>query len=342
MSADFPIHSQSAKLGDRGVAVVSRIVNERLNWLFVRRHQEHDFGIDGQIEYITEAGQATGQAFGVQIKYGKSFFQEKNRWGYVYRGEKRHFNYLSNYPLPVLILIVHPDQDECYWAPFSILDTESTGEGWKLTIPFTNKLVDAKQFLEARLGEASNRFAELQEYWEENKQIKEAPAVYLALDRDEDVRKMDTSFARQFFDRLLVNRELAAACQGKVEISFSGYGNDYRDLFEIPEVRKYVAHLDIALPELFFFHRTESPTSGLFAIALCLTSSEWEGERSTPTVVNKLSVDFTGLADFMDRHFDGLNKLAEWVDLSEEEIQRISFAVAQCLKIPLEAGDDRA
>jgi hypothetical protein len=29
-----------------------------------------------------------------QIKCGKSFFKESNRWGYVYRGETKHFNYL--------------------------------------------------------------------------------------------------------------------------------------------------------------------------------------------------------------------------------------------------------
>ena len=101
MSNGYPQFSRSAQQGERGVNVVSRIVNENFGWIFKRNHQEHDFGIDGQIEVITPTGSVTGQMLAVQIKYGKSFFQEKNRWGYIYRGELKHFNYLSNYPIPI-------------------------------------------------------------------------------------------------------------------------------------------------------------------------------------------------------------------------------------------------
>ena len=49
---------------------------DALGWLFQRNHQEHDFGIDAQIELVTADGYLTGQLLAVQIKYGKSFFQE--------------------------------------------------------------------------------------------------------------------------------------------------------------------------------------------------------------------------------------------------------------------------
>src|ERR1022692_4509082 len=92
----FPQYAPSAKQGNLGVSIVSRIVDEDLGWLFKRNHQEHDFGIDGQIEVVTKAGAVTGQMLGCQIKCGTSFFKERNRWGYVYRGETKHFNYLAN------------------------------------------------------------------------------------------------------------------------------------------------------------------------------------------------------------------------------------------------------
>ena len=79
---------------------MGRIVSEEFDWLFKRNHQEHDFGIDGQIEVVTKAGAVTGQTLARQIKCGASFLKEPNRWGYVYRGEEKHFHYLANYPTP--------------------------------------------------------------------------------------------------------------------------------------------------------------------------------------------------------------------------------------------------
>ena len=82
----FPQYTASAKQGDLGVSIVSRIVMENFGWLFKRNHQEHDFGIDGQIEVVTK-GSVTGQMLACQIKCGPSFFRDRNKWGYVYRGE---------------------------------------------------------------------------------------------------------------------------------------------------------------------------------------------------------------------------------------------------------------
>jgi hypothetical protein len=39
----------------------------------------------------------------------------------------------------------------------------------------------------------------------------------------------------------------------KLEIGFSGYEADTRELFEIDVVKKFVVALDQAFPELFFF-----------------------------------------------------------------------------------------
>ena len=79
-----------------GVGIVSMIVEDEFGWLFRQNHQERDFGIDGQIDVVTEGGDVTGQLLGCQIKCGPSFLRETNRWGFVYRGETKHFNYLSN------------------------------------------------------------------------------------------------------------------------------------------------------------------------------------------------------------------------------------------------------
>jgi hypothetical protein len=106
MDSGFPQYTQAARLGELGVGIVGRIVTEQFGWIFKRNHQAHDLGIDGQMEVVTGTNAVTGQMLACQIKCGKSFFKDSNRWGYVYRGEAKHFNYLANYPIPVIVVCV--------------------------------------------------------------------------------------------------------------------------------------------------------------------------------------------------------------------------------------------
>ncbi|WP_227118911.1 DUF4365 domain-containing protein [Erwinia amylovora] len=126
MTEGYPKYKKSAHLAEVGVNIVSSLINESFGWIFKRNHQETDFGIDGYIEVVRENGSVTGKMLAVQIKCGSSFFLEENRWGYVYRGEKKHFNYLSNCPIPVLILLCDPVSKDVLWEVFDLKKTERT------------------------------------------------------------------------------------------------------------------------------------------------------------------------------------------------------------------------
>jgi len=339
MKRGYPQFTRTAQQGEQGVNVVSHIINETFGWLFKRNHQEHDFGIDGQIEVVHKDGIVTGQMLAVQIKYGKSFFQEKNKWGYIYRGEIKHFNYLSNYPIPVLVVICHPKSEECYWVKFEPEQVQLTKAGWKIDIPFENKLQTNKPELEALLYPAKDTLAELEEYWDTNNLLRDFSYLHFVIDKLE-IEALDIMSPRAFFDRLLVTKELAYKSQGKVEISFHGYYDDPRELFEIEEVRRYVELLDPTLPELFFFVRTASPTHTLKIFALCQTDISWVDGRSNSTVTRKVLFDTTQLGDFLMRHWDGLNRMTEWLSMSLDENKKISFAVMKCIgiEVPKEAS----
>lgn len=330
MIKGFPQFTPNARKGERGVDLVSRVVHEQFKWLFKRNHQEHDFGIDGQIEVVTDEGAVTGQMLAVQIKYGKSFFEEKNKWGYVYRGELKHFNYLSNYPVPTLIVICNPEEEVCYWARFLPEQAEVVGGGWKLTIPFENRFHEAEPALNAILPPLQDSLSDLEEYWAVNRLMVEAPYIHFIIDRLEVIAE-DTSRPREFFDRLRSSKELAYHCRGKVEISFHGYDHDPRELFEIKEVRSYVPVLCAALPELLFFIRTQQPTHALKAFALCQTNVKWLHGRSTRKVTYKVEFTTKEIADFLMRLWPGLNEMTEWLGMSIEENKTISFNVMRCL-----------
>lgn len=341
MNNHQPRFTHAAQQGERGVNLVASIFFDDFGWIFKRNHQEHDFGIDGQVEVVTNDGGLTGQILAVQIKFGKSFFQEKSQLGYVYRGEAKHFNYLSNYPIAVVIVICHPDTKQCYWVKFDPLHTHPAGENWKITIPFANDLSKSQTSIQALLPEVTDQRGELEGYWKLNNILADTGYIHFIIDRPEILSK-DTERPRSFFDRLRVTKELALACQGKVEISFYGYDSDTRELFEIPEVREYMPVLSAALPELFYFARTQKPTHAIQAIALCQTQVEWTDGRSTKSVTKQVVYDTPKVARFMMQGYAGLNEITDWLALPLEENKRICRAIGKCLGIDPPPDEDNS
>ena len=331
MSDGYPTYSSSAQLGGLGLELVSKVVRYDLKWLLRPNHQEHDFGIDGQIDVIAEDNLVTGKMVGVQIKCGTSFFKERTRWGYIYRGERKHFNYLSNYPIPVIIVVCNPDTEMCYWVEFNESQTQLTGQNWKVTIPFENDLRLAKPKLEALLPENHNSLYLLSVYWAINNIVADSDVIVMAVDR-EDINNLETSNITRAFDRLRSTKELAFKAQGKVEFIFRGYEKDDRELFEIPEVRAYVAQLDQELPGLFFFARTDKPTDTLMTFLLCQAQvSRVEVQHPEGTKI-RLKIEQRDVADFLVRHIPGLNEVTSWVGMSADENRTITNAILRCLR----------
>lgn len=334
MSNGFPTYASSAKQGELGVNIVSRIVSDTFGWLFKRVHQEHDFGIDGQIELVTDSGAVTAQMLAVQIKCGKTFFREKNKWGYIYRGELKHFNYLANYPIPVIIIICDPESKDAFWVHFQKEKTQLTSAGWTLTVPFENQLREAKTILQSLVPPTRDSLAELEAYWELNKILVGSSIIHYVIEK-QDVESLNILGIRSFFDRLRATKELAYECQGKIEISFWGYINDTRELFEIPQVRKYIQILDTALPELFFFARTEQPTDTLRTFALSLTKVHWKNKYSARRTKRMVWFETDKVAEFLARQFPGLNDMTEWLGMSIEENKRITSEVMRCIGLEM-------
>jgi Domain of unknown function (DUF4365)/Chlororespiratory reduction 6 len=335
MSDGFPTYSDTAKKGEMGVSLVSQTVFNTFKWLFKRNHQEHDFGIDGQIEMMKENGAVTGQIIAAQIKYGDSYFSQKNRWGYIYRGETKHFNYLANYPIPVIICICEPKSQECYWVHFRPEQTEATDGGWKITVPFQNILARSKAALESLVFPTRDSMSELKAYWAFNKIV--AGSVWLAYFLGpEDVKSLDVQRPRALFDRLRATKELAHENQGKFDFFFSGYDDDPRELFEIQEVKRYICLLDQALPDLFFFARSTGKMCTLLTFMLCRTDARCINERPTSENARKVEFDERKKGAFLEPHWQELNEMTDWLGMSDEENEAISRAVLRCLGLASE------
>lgn len=77
-----------------------------LGFLF-REQPVQDYGIDAHVE-IVENDAATGQLFGLQIKTGRSWFEEETPEGYVFRSDNEHVEYWLGHSLPVVVTLVIP------------------------------------------------------------------------------------------------------------------------------------------------------------------------------------------------------------------------------------------
>ncbi len=112
MSKNFPKVDINYFTERQGVLEVEKIVNEM--FCIWRETPSKDVGIDGQIEYVDENGNATGHVIAVQIKAGISFIKGDNQ-NLIFYPEIKHRQYWENFPLPVIIIIYDPKNQIAYW-----------------------------------------------------------------------------------------------------------------------------------------------------------------------------------------------------------------------------------
>ena len=136
----------------------------------------------------------------------------------------------------------------------------------------------------------------------------------------EEVASIDTSSTVNTLSRVLVDRETVQRFRGRIEISFDGFDDDAREVYEIPEVRRFCVDLDKLFPYWFYFLSTDNET--LKMIAFCLVP------------VTKIAPGFVrpsklGLASFLASHFLAMNTLFENYGLEEEMNVEISDRVTE-------------
>jgi Domain of unknown function (DUF4365) len=128
-----------SRIGRIGIAG-TQLIFTRLGWIF-REQPIEDYGIDAHVEVI-EDEKATGRLIALQIKYGESWFAEKTINGFVFRGDVNHLRYWQKHSLTVLIVLYNHIEEVAYWQVVNSRNAQKTNKGWKLIIPFSQKIVD--------------------------------------------------------------------------------------------------------------------------------------------------------------------------------------------------------
>lgn len=128
-----------------GVAVVN-LIFEKMGFVF-REQPVEDYGIDAIIEERSADNKPTGKLIGVQIKSGTSFFSETKNGKVVFRGEMKHYDYWTNYSLPVILVLYNPETMLCIYEVISADKITKMEKGWKIEISTDNKLESAAKTL---------------------------------------------------------------------------------------------------------------------------------------------------------------------------------------------------
>jgi hypothetical protein len=125
-------------LTDRiGVSMLELFFNKQ-GWLF-REQVIHDHGIDAHVEVVIN-GEATGRLIAIQIKTGKSYFSEKSGGNYIFRTDQRHAEYWAEHCLPVILVMINPEEGELVWQALNDSTIVRTGKGYKVSVPASKKL----------------------------------------------------------------------------------------------------------------------------------------------------------------------------------------------------------
>jgi len=128
--------SAADQQGDAGLWAVASKFTDELRWIF--RPQPHrDLGIDGIVE-VVEEGVSHGELLALQVKSGDSWFREETSEGVIFRFDEDHYNYWTQYPIPVLVVLHSPTENAAYWEIVNENTARNTGKGWKLEIQRAN------------------------------------------------------------------------------------------------------------------------------------------------------------------------------------------------------------
>lgn len=147
----------------------------------------------------------------------------------------------------------------------------------------------------------------------------EVDYLNIVIDR-EDVEVLNVKKYVDMLSTLYPDRTLTKKFCERVALFITGYDNDSRELWQIPEVKRFTKELDKGFHYWFYFLDKNNGT--LLWITLALYGI---GKSSK----DKYKIDNAGFSDFLHRQFVYLNEVCMFSNGTEEEIEEITNRVCK-------------
>ncbi len=249
---ELPKYKKSNQTGRKGLTIISKIIENQLDWLLRANHQEDDFGIDAFIDII-DSESITGKSIAIQVKTGQSYLKEFDEFNWLFEGEFRHLNYYLNHDIPVLIVLVDDQNEIAYWEVCKPEYTSREADHWTLLIP-KNQLLNAesKETLRKYVSPNVDYVTQLENYWDTNKMLSDSGHLMLIAGK-EDIINLNYDPLIDFMSRVCSNKLLLNHLRERIEIGIHGYNDENRELHEIEEVRTWVRQIFYKVPGLTYF-----------------------------------------------------------------------------------------
>ncbi|WP_321423780.1 chlororespiratory reduction 6 domain-containing protein [uncultured Bacteroides sp.] len=135
----------------------------------------------------------------------------------------------------------------------------------------------------------------------------------------EEILKQDISAPLALLSALLDNECFALYFREKVNLSFKGFDDQGKNLWEIPEVRKYVCKLDSEFPYWFYF--LSKSGNGLYVIYQCYMIPFLSDEDDFDFNIPQLQ------ENFINKWVPALSEACEFTDMSDEESHKMCMGV---------------
>jgi hypothetical protein len=130
--------------------------------------------------------------------------------------------------------------------------------------------------------------------------------VQLVISHD-DVLNCDIKELAEILNGILESRQNVIDGRGMIALSFDGYEDDPRDVWDISEIRRYVAALDAAFPYWFYFLHPKADTLRVLCLCLCAVVKAGSGVNPEPEDFKLFFYD----------HFAAVNRLCDTFNLGE-------------------------
>lgn len=140
---------------------------------------------------------------------------------------------------------------------------------------------------------------------------------------------------------LLADRETILQLEGSVSLAYTGWDDDPREIWEIPEIRRFMKKLTAQFPYWFWYIRKDDDS---FKLLLSVLVS---GVRSARPVEpdspwGKTAIGFEPNIEeipvLLRKLFDGLNTLTESHQIPESENEAVSMEINNLVNLMLD-GD---
>jgi len=328
---ELPQYNEQRRLADKGIAIVKKVVEDELKWIFRKITLDDDFGLDGYIDILQDGKYVTGKSIGVQIKTGSSYFENQSNSGWIFYGENKHLNYYLNNHIPIIIVLVNPDTLQAYWNEVNISNLIKTESSWKLNINRNNLLCNKNNLLEI-VGDFVDYGPQLENLSKVNKEMLKSGLIFIAIDRTE-IEGGNYEGLKLLLKWLLASDKMIKKCRNKIMITVFGYDENPLELFQIDDVRNWMkSALSVFKYWGYFLNMDEKirKLSTLKVLLFCNIDVKYLGRNESDKVVE---IDYKpeDAHEFKMKIFEWLNEFAHIYNIEEKIVFEQSMLIQQTI-----------